>query len=141
MTMENVNVSEISFQKLVDCEIQYDGVETIVRGFVYQATDGVVILAKEPNLKSCCIGSLTNHQGQIMLSGFELSEKSNRAVAMRGKLYSESGFGYRMEDAVLLQEEGAFPVETLKIFLIITVLAGALFLQNWRKFNLFKRST
>src|ERR1700733_9655609 len=132
--MINEKTSEISFQELVDSKTQYNGSEVIVRGFVYETSEGVVVLANEPNLKSCCIGSLANLQRQIVLSGFKPPEKNNRVIAMQGKLYSEREFGYRMEDAAMYQE-AALPMKTLRFLLIVAILAGVFILRNWRKFN------
>ena len=134
--MVKEKVSKISFQELSNCKTQYSGLEVVVKGFVYENREGIAILADEPNLKTCCIGSLNNHPGQIMLSGFRPTEKSHQVVALQGKLYSD-GQGYRLEQAALIQE-ALFPMNTVKILLIITIFAG--FFLNRRKFNIFKHS-
>lgn len=141
--MTKEKVSNISFQELIDCKTPYNGLEVIIRGFIYENAEGIAILADEPNLKTCCIGSLNNHQGQITISGFRLTEKTEKtekrhqAVALQGKLFSD-GEGYRLEQATLIQEI-VLPTAMLKILLIIAMLIG-IFLKR-RKFNFFKHST
>jgi hypothetical protein len=135
--MINEKPSEVSFQELADSKTQYNGFEVIVRGFIYQSSDGSVILAKEPNLKSCCVGP--NQRGQIMLSGFHISKKSQDVIAVRGKLYNERQFGYRMEEGVIVPEF-AFPMKTFLLVFFLSILLGILFLYSRNKFNLFKSS-
>jgi hypothetical protein len=63
--------------------------EDLVRGFVYKKEDGSWILAEEPNLKSCCIGSEKNLDKQIALKGDFSNVLPHRAVTVSGKLKEE----------------------------------------------------
>ena len=80
-----------------------------IRGFLYKADDGRLILAAEPNLKSCCVASTTTINRQIIVStDADLSPKQNVAVLMEGKFIVEKGresSRYRLENAVVVVED------------------------------------
>lgn len=59
---------------------RYQGQEISFRGFIYQGKDGRIMLATEPDLKSCCIGSKGSITRQVMLIG------DNIAFAKDGKV-------------------------------------------------------
>lgn len=87
----------ISFDRLSMLEYPQ---EVSMRGFLYQ-TDDRWILASEPNLKSCCIGSLHKSSTQIALSGTYEIALINRAVTIQGVLTKnpkKEGAGYIFEN-------------------------------------------
>ena len=77
------NLSELSSSK-----------EIRIRGFLYQSREGQWILAPEPNLKSCCIGSSHQAAKQIILSGNYNKKKINEVIAVEGSLTREDSRYY-----------------------------------------------
>lgn len=66
-----------------------------IRGFLYQAPDGNIVLAAEPNLRSCCIGS----KPHIMVDGLLTIPKTGNAVLLEGDLIVEAHHHYRLHNA------------------------------------------
>ncbi len=61
-------------------------IETEIRGFAYQDGEGRWILAEQPNLRSCCIGSSTKAFNQIYLETEITGLESNTPVHLVGTL-------------------------------------------------------
>jgi hypothetical protein len=60
-----------------------------IRGFLYHAPDGRWILASEPNLKTCCIGSSAKSLQQITVLGAFDEIPLSQAVALQGTFQIE----------------------------------------------------
>lgn len=63
-----------------------DRQEVELRGFLYRSPDGRVILANEPNLKTCCVGSSRKISSQLVVKGDFPSNLPSTAVTMQGHL-------------------------------------------------------
>ncbi len=64
---------------------------TKVRGFLYRAEDGRLILSKMPNLKSCCVGAAHLQDGQIIVEDYQGEPSAHHALLLEGVLHEEGG--------------------------------------------------
>lgn len=85
-----------------------------IRGFLYTTKEGRTILAAEPNLRTCCVGSANAISRQIFIQGNSLPSKEfGEAVLLEGKfvidpLQDKHGNWlhlFILEDASLIVEE------------------------------------
>lgn len=84
--------SAISFQDLAqESPDQYIGKQIEIRGFPYQSESGDWILAGEPQLKSCCVGSPQNAKKQIWLDHLESKLPLYQAISVSGELSYYNG--------------------------------------------------
>lgn len=91
----------------------YHGREVTVRGFLYQSLDRRWILASEPNLKTCCVGSPRKVWQQIIVDGEFESVPSNKVVQIAGTLIVDPVRDdknaltqvFRLENPHLVQED------------------------------------
>lgn len=80
-----------TFQELKqnpDIEV-INGKVVSIRGFLYQSKDSEWILASEPNLKTCCVGSRGKADQQIALIGNFEGVPLQRVITVRGSLHVE----------------------------------------------------
>ena len=90
----------------------YHAREVTIRGFIYQSADQRWILASEPNLKTCCVGSMHKIWQQIIVEGEFESFPSNQVVKLAGKLQVDPVWDnkqslkqvFRLENAQIVQE-------------------------------------
>lgn len=60
--------------------------EVHIRGFLFRSTEGELLLASEPNLKSCCVGSQEKITRQLVIAGnLELPKGFSKAVSLEGR--------------------------------------------------------
>lgn len=92
--------------------------EDHIRGFLYEVEDGW-ILAPEPNLRSCCVGSDANREKQVRVEEMEESPSTWKAVTLSGDLFKdpETHISY-LQNPKVVQEKG-FP-----FFLVTGVILG-----------------
>lgn len=95
-----------------------------VRGFLYHLPSGELILADQPNLKSCCIGSKHLAEHQIQIKG-NISLQSN-AVTLQGvfRVQKDSLLPYYLDDPQLIETSRSI------LFWIASGLV-ALFIFRW----------
>jgi hypothetical protein len=90
-----VNPIAISFIELSDLKNQEDYIEKIdnrevsIRGFLYELPGGSFVLAKEPNLKTCCLGK-GKLQIHIDNPGNSLPKPSMFPVTLEGRFNKQT---------------------------------------------------
>lgn len=77
----------INFADLSDFQNQ----EVEIRGFVYLSEKKEWILAEEPNLKSCCVGSESKANKQVMLPGVKDELPKYQVLQFKGHLLNKEG--------------------------------------------------
>lgn len=87
--------------------------KTTHKGFIYRTEDNKWVLAKEPNLKSCCHGK----DGQLFLDGDFSQCKSHKAYTVQGELMVNN-----LENAHLVGQ-GAFPLLSLLLIALLAIMA------------------
>lgn len=108
----------ITFQ---DDFAKYEGQQISIRGFLYQTADDRWILAAEPNLKSCCIGTEHKSRPQIQILGDFTKEHLDRVLTLQGLMSSDSRPLPQLLEASILPdpESGFCPLCFLSLFLLI----------------------
>lgn len=102
------------------------GQQVLIRGFLYSGNQKI-ILASEPNLKSCCVGAENKRSMQLVVLG-DIASIPKTAVTLEGTLSSD-GLNYRLENAVIVKD--GFSVKP--VLLSASVLFGLFFLFYRRK--------
>jgi len=114
----------ITFQQLLHEGEDYLGQEVAVRGFLYRQNEQL-ILAEQPNLKSCCIG---NKKNQLLISGMFPEEFSSFAQLIQGQLIKNHS-SYMLVEAFSVQEEASF----VPIFAVIGIFFILYFVKIIKK--------
>ncbi len=109
-----------------------------IRGFLYQAADGRLILAAEPNLKSCCVAAAAMQQRQILVTGtVDIPHPNNYAVLLEGHFIVDNIAAhnprYRLENATLVAEDDGASGLILIIILSALLLAGGMIIATMAK--------
>lgn len=107
----------------------FNGQEVEVRGFFYESKEGKHILAAQPNLKSCCVGSSKKISRQIVLLGDLPEMPQQRAVTVRGVFAAAPTFGeddeliglYYLKNIELLNEFDDTAIYSLVAFFVIVL--------------------
>jgi hypothetical protein len=73
--------------------ISLHNTEVEVRGFLYKTAKEDWILAAQPNLKSCCVGSSEKINQQIFLEGDPGMEASTKPVLLQGRFLINPVYG------------------------------------------------
>jgi hypothetical protein len=103
-------------QKAIDVSQKlstFNGQNVLIRGFLYCSETGTWVLSPEPNLKSCCAGSVDKVFRQIFVEGVSENPSNNRAVTLCGTfainpLHNDSGELiqlYSLQNAVVVKKE------------------------------------
>jgi hypothetical protein len=101
-----------------------DGTLIEIRGFLYQADDSRTILAAEPNLKSCCVGSASKRHKQLLVDG-NFTTNNAFPVTLQGNLSVDftRPFPFKLQNAVLIAEkESSYGILLLAFSLMILPL-------------------
>ena len=77
-------VHKVSFNELSE---KHSETSIEVRGFLYTTTDGKAILAPQPNLRSCCVGSSQKAHEQIALLDLQKVPVTTQAVDVQGTFH------------------------------------------------------
>jgi hypothetical protein len=104
--------------------------EVTIRGFLYLKEDGNWILAAEPNLKTCCLGSTQKAKSQIILdSNFE-GFSSNKVVLIQGNLTVEKGL-FHLQNSKVLEDNEKSPFILLGGLSLILGCIGLMLNRRW----------
>lgn len=119
---------------------EYHQKEVQIRGFLYQKENGCWVLAPEPNLKSCCVGSKENVAQQLIIEGEIADASPSRSISLRGHFsvapqWESDGTMtqlYKLEKSIVLPE--GWPLSTI-------VFAGVLIFSLLLIWILMRRHT
>lgn len=118
---------------LAELKDKYDKRPVRIRGFLYRSQDGRWVLASEPNLKSCCVGSEAKAMQQIIVDG-RFEKQSLEPVIVEGVFLVEAVSGNRKELFKLgnahIYEERKHGVPYMSLVVFSIVLVGIAF--GWR---------
>lgn len=84
------------------------GTSIEIRGFLYEAADTHLILADEPNLKSCCVGSSAKRAKQLHVDGdVHSAVNSSIPVTLQGNLLVDLNdpFPLKIQNAKIVAEK------------------------------------
>lgn len=84
----SINFSDLEHLQSNELALEYNQGARI-RGFLYKTGNGEIVLASEPNLKSCCVGSASRRKQQVLVKG-ALAIEEGYAVLLEGKLAWDS---------------------------------------------------
>lgn len=107
-----------------------------IRGFLYKTNDSTLILAAEPNLKSCCIGSASKRHKQLLVSGKEeFPLNQNTATTLQGNLQitPNDTFPFRLENARIIPEKNQSKTMLTLIGFILILMSSAFFIWKRKK--------
>lgn len=111
-----LNIQELDPQKAK--ELNNSQVE--VRGFLY-SNQNVLILADEPNLKSCCVGSAKNKNRQIQIKDFQEEYPSHQVVTVQGLLTYDEGKWILSNTSMILNTNFTWVWLTAFVVLILSI--------------------
>jgi len=100
--------------------------EVQIRGFLYVSKNDALVLAAEPNLRSCCVGKREMKNKQLIVSGdIKKDVIDGSAVLLQGRFVADRD-GYRLENASVVEEKG-FMKEGLLVLGLGICLLGIVF--------------
>ena len=109
---------------------EYNNKKITIKGFLYKNNNENWILASEPNLKSCCVGSHLKLNSQIIVYGDLPINPTSRAVSIEGKLQiasTNSKYFYTLKEASI-QTNPLFYEQSWGIAVILALLYLAIHL-------------
>lgn len=114
-------------QRLLDL----DQHQVRIRGFLYSTEEGKWLLAKEPNLKSCCVGSKHRIAEQIYVTGQFPQDSLQSAKTVQGDFFFTLNAPefYGIKNGVVV-EDGNFHTPYISFFAVVLAFA---FLFLWYK--------
>lgn len=117
-------IEELSFQHPEMFSQHYEQ-EVQIRGFLYPLENQSLefILAAQPNLKSCCVGSSTTFLSQIIVSGLSIDQLNPSAAQLiSGILFEDSFHRYRLKEAKIIEEKKGESFYFIMGFIVVTAL-------------------
>lgn len=105
-----------------------------IRGFLYETSDFRIVLATEPNLKSCCVGSALKKQKQILVSGDVGALLNDRsAITLKGNLEvnHQNDFPFHLTNAMIVDEDR----QSFEMFFVMggILILGAVGYFMWKR--------
>lgn len=93
-------VAVVPLTEVMQSPHAFDGRTLSVRGFLYRAADGRLILSTEPGLKTCCVGSATRANQQMEVFGDVAAGVSvGMAQILHGRIEVTTSSGISLHDA------------------------------------------
>lgn len=119
---------KVSFNDLSD---QYSEKNIEIRGFLYQTETGNAILAPQPNLRSCCVGSEQRAHEQIALVDLKSVPVATQAVDIQGIFHidPESNLKSLTEAKLVEKSRGVYH---LTMMAVVAALLFTFFLARRR---------
>lgn len=123
--------NQLTHESFEEIKERYDQQEVAIRGFFYTKDDGKPLLASQPNLKSCCIGTKKKIHSQIALLGENPSFTSSRAVTIQGLFVVDPtyngeddliGLYFLKKYQILPEENGTFVILLIGILVIVVLV-------------------
>lgn len=100
----------IAFPQLEETTALQKPVRIQIRGFLYETPDHLYILAEEPDLKSCCVGSATKRHRQVVIQGeVATGKKYLNALTLEGDLTANHShdYPYHLNNAIVIPQENS----------------------------------
>lgn len=120
---------ELSFESLGDTSYPQ---EVSMRGFLYRTQAGDLVLAAEPNLKSCCVGAPHQVKKQIFVTGNIENPIAGKVYVVQGNLTVDPNEGrYLLRDAHVIQSQ--INASNWTAFFIVLIIIATLCLAYLRK--------
>ncbi len=124
---------------LQDPFAQWQDQRVTVHGFLYQSDDGGWVLAPQPNLKTCCVGSAQHARNQIRVKGEIRSVTPGLVVAVDGTFHAKPKYDthgqlqalFELDDAIVLEEDPTRDSASLTLFIGL-FLAASVFVFSSR---------
>lgn len=132
-------INELSSEKPPEILQVYQHQDVSIRGFVYRAKNGKVVLAAEPDLKTCCVANQGTIIRQVILQGDGLDDlafsNDGRVKEIQGRFEIEplkDGNGdweqiFVLHDAIIIEKNNQ-KKQLLIYFILIGVFIIACFL-------------
>ena len=111
-----------------------EGNQIVIRGFLYPRDNKDWVLAKEPNLKSCCVGSPNKAKSQIVLMGDFPDQASLKTVIVSGILHKREVEGkeiYTLSEPQIIKHSSNYTA--FYGLLVAGILLFSFFRLNKRK--------
>ena len=118
---------EVGFEQLKD----FNGQHIKIKGFLYPRKEGGAVLAAQPNLKTCCVGSRQNAGNQIII--MEPIEWNGRLQVQtaEGKLVADTQKGvFLLESVRLVPEEKSYWGIALGIIIVAVICFGIFYTKK-----------
>lgn len=131
---EQKQTTPLTFFNLKDAA-NLDGQLITIRGFLYESSESQMILAAEPNLKTCCVGSTSQQQRQLLVTGD--INLVNSAITLKGNLVVSLGddFPFRLENAVIMPQNDQSYWILGGIVVGLILLSGGALLKVQKRFQ------
>lgn len=98
--------------------------EVIMRGFLYRTQSGDLVLASEPNLKSCCVGAKHKSKQQIFVEGDVGNPEAGEVYLLHGIFNVDPGKGiYFLREAYIIKPQ-TDPIKWSVAFILVIFLAA-----------------
>ena len=113
--------NELSFEALADAAYPR---EVTLRGFLYRTQAGDLVLAAEPNLKSCCVGAQHKVKKQIFVEGHIENPIAGQVYVLQGIFTVDPITGsYLLREAARVHSQADFSKWTAVCILLVFIAA------------------